>query len=223
MLAFKHYKHRSDSDTDDSEDEGACNVPRRKVTSQPSTPWKNACSQPSTTDAPSQPFNNWWAWQWSKWWTVNKWLCRYTYHILPDLSQVAVSKQCRRQVMLLNYTIINNITRKSSNQEKSHPGTCDSNGNKSTQDSTPYGNQDERDLLVASTSLPKHDLPNPSTNSGSKGQACGHVDGSGSTSGCSCVILWYCIHLLQVPHVNVFVSVFITVNLSWCMHTWQHI
>ena len=55
------------------------------------------------------------------------------------------------------------------------------------------GPQTEHDHLVASTSsLPKHDLPKPSMKNGSKDRVDkprGRIDGSGSKSGCPCVIL----------------------------------
>ena len=162
LLAFKHYKHRSDSDTDDSDDDGTGETRKNKASNRTSTtnnsPSNRACSQPSSTGA--------------------------QIHVSsPSRSHSGSSVKMSSYGDTTKLHNNNNVTRKPGSQEQAHAGTYESNAHTCQ---NPNGHQNERDHLVASTSS----LPNPSTNNnGSKGQASGPVDGSGSTTGCPCVIL----------------------------------
>ena len=146
IIAFKHYKHRSDSDTEDSDDD--CG----KKELQSSTGVQIHVLSPSTTNSGSSI---------------------RTSTVISPADDSTKSHN-------------NNIERKTDGIGQSH----DVNYNPNARTSGP---QTEHDHLVASTSsLPKHDLPKPSMKNGSKDRVDkprGRIDGSGSKSGCPCVIL----------------------------------
>lgn len=85
----------------------------------------------------------------------------------------------------------NNVTRESSANKKGKSPAATHQQNAHT--SVPEIIQHDRVVSSPSSSLPKHDLPNPSMNhNGSKDQVAqprGRDSGSGSTSGCPCVVL----------------------------------
>ena len=144
-LAFQHYKHRSDSDTEDSDDE------RGKKQQQP--PWPSGVhvqvSGPPAGSAGSSI---------------------RTSTVMPTSDDSAIFHN-------------NNVEGK----RQSNAVYYNPNAHTTT-------SRHEHGHLIASTSssFPKHDLPNASMRNGSQDRVDkprGRVDGSGSQSGCPCVIL----------------------------------